>query len=104
MFAVVSIGGFQEMVKEGDTLDIPLQDAEANKTLTFKDVLMVVKDGGDLMLGAPFVKDASVEVKVLSHGRGDKIRVVRMRRRKRFTRVKGHRQRHTSVQVTKISI
>ncbi|HVW66743.1 MAG TPA: 50S ribosomal protein L21 [Candidatus Peribacteraceae bacterium] len=104
MFAVVSIGGFQEMVKEGDTLNIPLQDAEENKTITFGDVLMVVKDGGDLMLGAPFVKDASVEVKVLNHGRGDKIRVVKFRHRKRYTRTKGHRQHHTSVQVTKIKI
>lgn len=90
------------MVQEGDTLKIPLQETEKDKTITFGDVLMVVKDGGDVMLGAPFVAGASVEVKVMDHGRDAKIRVLKFRKRKRYMRVKGHRQDHTMVQVTAI--
>jgi len=103
MFAVVSIAGFQEIVKEGDTLTVPLLDAEAKKKMTFGDVLMVSDDKG-VTLGSPFVKGASVEVEVVEHGRDEKIRVVKFRRRKRFTRVKGHKQHHTTVKVTKISL
>lgn len=102
MFAVVTIAGFQEMVKEGDTLTVPLQDAAEGATVTFKDVLMISKDG-DVTLGTPHVSGASVEVKVLSHGRDPKIRVVKFRRRKRYLRTHGHKQDHTKVEVTKIA-
>jgi large subunit ribosomal protein L21 len=104
MFAVVDIAGFQEKVKVGDTLSIPLQDSETDKKIVFGNVLMLVGDKGDMTLGAPFVKGASVEVKVLSHGKDAKIRVFRMRRRKRFMRTKGHKQQHTNVEVTAIKI
>jgi large subunit ribosomal protein L21 len=103
MFAVVSIAGFQEMVKEGDMLHIPLQDAEKDKTITFNDVLMVVKDG-EMTVGAPFVKGASVELKVLDHGRDKKIRVLKFKKRKRYLRVKGHRQDFTAVEVMSIKL
>ncbi len=101
MFAVVSIAGFQEMVKEGDTLHIPLQDAEKDSTITFGDVLMIV-NGSDMTIGAPFVKGASVELKVLDHGRDKKIRVLKFRKRKRYMRVKGHKQHFTAVEVMSI--
>lgn len=104
MFAVVSIAGFQEIVKEGDTLTVPLLDSEKSKKVSFADVLMVTKDNGEVMLGSPFLKGATVEVEVVDHGRADKIRVVKMRRRKRYTRVKGHRQDNTVVKVTKIAL
>lgn len=102
MFAVVSIAGFQEMVQEGDTLEIPLQDSEKDKTIEFKDVLMVMKEGGDVLLGKPFVEGASVSVKVIEHGRDKKIRVVKFKKRKRYLRVKGHRQDYTAVEVVSI--
>lgn len=102
MFAVVDIAGFQEKVQVGDTLTVPLQDAEENKKLVFGNVLMLVKDGGDMVLGSPFVDGASVEVKVIGHGKAKKIRVFRMRRRKRFMRTKGHKQQNTTVEVTAI--
>jgi large subunit ribosomal protein L21 len=104
MFAIVNIAGFQEKVQEGDTLEVPLLDAEKGKKVTFGEVMMVSKDGGELMLGAPFVSGASVEVKVVEHGRDDKIRVYRMRRRKRFQKSRGHRQDYTTVEVVKISL
>ena len=104
MFAVVNIAGFQEIVKEGDTLTVPLLDSEKDKKMTFEDVLMITADDGAITLGSPFIKGASVEVQVIEHGKGDKIRVVKMRHRKRFTRVKGHTQKNTQVKVTKITV
>ena len=103
MFAIVEIAGFQEKVKEGDTLSVPLQDAEKGKKLTFGNVLMIEKGEGDITIGSPYVGGASVEVKVLEHGRSDKIRVYRFRRRKRYQKTRGHRQDYTTVEVVKIS-
>lgn len=90
------------MVKEGDTLHIPLQDTEKDKTISISDVLMIVGDGGDMTMGAPFVKGATVELKVLEHGRDKKIRVLKFHKRKRYMRVKGHKQHFTAVEVMSI--
>lgn len=102
MFAIVDIAGFQEKVSVGDKLHVPLQDAEEGKKLTFSNVFLVSKDGGDVVIGAPTVEGASVEVKVLGHGRDAKIRVFKMRRRKRYMRLRGHRQDFTEIEVTGI--
>ena len=101
MFAIVDIAGFQEKVEEGSQLSVPLLDGKEGDKLTFEKVLLVV-NGADVTIGAPYVKGASVEIKVLAHGRGEKIRVYKMRRRKRFRRTKGHRQGFTDVEVVSI--
>lgn len=101
MFAIVDIGGFQEKVSEGDTLTVPLQDAEKGKKLTFGNV-MLLSMGDDVQIGMPFLDGVSVEAEVVEHGRGEKIRVVKMRRRKRFRRVKGHRQHETTIKIVGI--
>lgn len=103
MFAVVSIAGFQEKVQVGDTLTVPTLDAEADKNLSFGDVLMLVNEDGTVKIGSPFVAGASVEVKVLEHGRDKKIRVFKMRRRKRYMRTHGHKQGNTKIEVVKIN-
>lgn len=101
MFAVVEIKGFQEKVTQGQKLSIPHLADEAGAVVVFDKVMMIVKDA-DITVGAPYIAGASIEVKVLEHTRGDKIRVVKHRRRKRYRRVKGHRQDYTEVEVTKI--
>ncbi len=101
MFALVDIGGFQEKVQKGMKLKVPLQDAETGKVLTF-DKVFLVSDGSKVTIGAPLVSGASVEAKVLSHGRGEKIRIQKFKRRKRYRRVKGHRQHFTEIEVTGI--
>jgi large subunit ribosomal protein L21 len=101
MFAVVEIAGFQEKVSKGDKIKVPTLGAEAGKSMTFDKVLMV-GEGDSVKIGAPHLSGASVEVKVLSHGQGDKIRVVKAHRRKRYRRVKGHRQGFTEVEVVSI--
>lgn len=102
MFAIVSIAGFQEKVAQGDVLDVPTLDAKEGDTLTFKDVLLIA-DGKNVNIGTPTVAGASVTAEVVTHGRGDKIRVVKFRRRKRYTRTHGHRQGFTTIKIAKIS-
>ena len=103
MFAIVDIAGFQEKVEKGMILRIPLQSADAGKTLSFGTV-MLVADGEDVKVGSPLVSGASVDVKVLKHGKGEKIRIQKFKRRKRYRRVKGHRQGYTEVEVTGITL
>lgn len=103
MFAVVEIAGFQEKVAKGDTIHVPLQEGEKGAKLTFDNVLMVVADSGDMTLGSPFVKGAKVEAEVVEHGRDDKVRVFRFRRRKRFMKSRGHRQHYTAIKITNIA-
>jgi len=102
MFAVIDIAGFQEKVEEGMKLSVPLLAAEAGTKVVFDKVYLVAKSESDVVVGTPVVAGASVEAKVLSHGKGDKIRVFKMRRRKRYRRVHGHRQDFTEIEVTKI--
>lgn len=102
MFAIVDIAGFQEKVAEGDSLQVPTLDAEAGKTVSFDKVLLLAAGEDDITIGAPYVAGATVEAKVISHGRGDKIRVFKMKRRKRYRKVQGHRQNYTEIEIGKI--
>ncbi len=101
MFAIVDIAGSQEKVSVGDTLQVPLHDVEAGKKVLFEKVLLI-SDGDKVTFGAPIIGGATVEAKIVDHGRGDKIRVVKTMRRKRYKRVKGHRQDYTTIEVTGI--
>ena len=103
MFAVVKIAGFQEKVEEGMKLKVPSLDAEPGATVTFKDVLLTQKGEGDIAVGTPVLSGASVTAKVLAHGKGDKVRVYKMRRRKRYRRLHGHRQGFTEIEISKIT-
>lgn len=102
MYAVVEISGFQEIVKEGDTLKVPLQEAEKGKKVKFENVFLIV-DGESVTFGAPHIAGASVEAEILGDGRHEKIRVVKVRRRKRYRRAHGHKQDYTEVKITKIA-
>jgi large subunit ribosomal protein L21 len=102
MFAVVDIAGFQEKVTEGAKLRVPLLDLEPGKVLSLDKVLLIAKDDSSITLGTPYVDGAAVEIKAIVSGQGEKIRVYKMRRRKRFRKTHGHRQDFTDVEVTKI--
>ncbi len=101
MFAVIEIAGFQEKISKGDKIQVPTLEGDAGKSIVIDKVLMI-GDGDTVKIGAPHISGASVELKVLSHGQGDKIRVVKAHRRKRYRRVKGHRQGFTEVEVVGI--
>jgi large subunit ribosomal protein L21 len=102
MFAIADVAGFQEKLEEGLKLFVPTLKAEEGKTVTFDKVYLIAKSDTDVKVGTPTVAGASVEAKVLSHGRGDKIRVFKMKRRKRYRRTYGHRQGYTEIEVIKI--
>lgn len=104
MFAIVDIAGFQEKVEKGMTLRVPLLAGEAGAAVTFDRVLLLVKDGGEIVIGTPHVSGASVEATIVKHGKGEKIRVFKMRRRKRYRRTHGHRQDFTEIEVKKITV
>ena len=102
MYAVIKTGGKQYKVAAGETLSVETLDAEVGKTVSFEEVLMIA-DGDKLNVGAPLVKGGKVTAEVLSHGRGDKIRIIKHRRRKHYHKEQGHRQNFTEVKITGIS-
>lgn len=104
MFAIVDIAGFQEKVEKGMTLRVPSLDAAVSDTVSFDKVLLLSGETGEPTIGAPYVSGASVQAKVISHGRGDKIVVRKFKRRKRYHKVlRGHRQGYTMIEITKVA-
>lgn len=101
MYAVFKSGGKQHKVSTGDELLVELLDAEAGGTIDFDQVLMVRDDAG-LRLGEPVVEGAKVTAEVLGHERGDKIRIIKFKRRKHYKRQAGHRQHYTRLKITGI--
>ncbi len=102
MYAVFESGGKQHRVAEGDVLRLELIESEAGAKLDFDKVLLVKSDKG-LKVGAPYVDGGKVSAEVLTHGRGEKIRIIKFRRRKHFRKQMGHRQWFTEVKITGIS-
>ena len=100
MYAVVKTGGKQYKVAIGDRLKVEKLAVEAGSSINLGDVLMVA-DGDNVDVGTPSL-ETRVTATVLSHGRGDKIKVFKMRRRKNYRRTQGHRQDFTEVQITGI--
>lgn len=101
MFAVINTGGKQYRVSEGSILRIEKLTADAGATVTFEQVLLVGQ-GDQIKVGKPFLGGAKVTATVQSHGKGDKVSIVKFRRRKHYLRQKGHRQPFTEVKVTGI--
>lgn len=102
MYAVIATGGKQYKVTEGETLRIETLKAEAGEDITFDKVLLVA-DGDDISIGAPYLESGSVSAKVQAHGRHKKITIVKFRRRKHHRKQAGHRQNFTEVEITGIS-
>jgi large subunit ribosomal protein L21 len=100
MYAVVKTGGKQYKVAIGDRLKVEKLAAEAGSSVALGDVLMVA-DGDSIDVGAPNL-DTSVTATIVSHGRGEKVKVFKMRRRKNYRRTQGHRQDYTEVEITAI--
>lgn len=103
MFAIVDIAGFQEKVEKGMKLRVPTLQAKAGDVVTFDKVLLVSKTDADVSLGKPYVAGATVTATVTEHGKADKIRVLKFKRRKRYLKVQGHRQGYTDIEVKEIN-
>lgn len=101
MYAVIEDSGTQFKVAKGDIIRVDLRGDEAPDTIDFDKVLLV---GGDsTTVGAPYVKGASVTADVLTEVRGDKITIIKFRRRKGYRRKRGHRQRFLRIKITGIA-
>jgi large subunit ribosomal protein L21 len=101
MYAIIKSGGKQYRVQSGEQLRVESLAAEVGAAVAFDEVLMVGA-GEAVRVGAPLVAGAQVKATVLSHGRGDKVRIFKMRRRKHYQKSQGHRQNYTEVRIDDI--
>jgi len=101
MFAVIKTGGKQYRVSQGDKLRVETLDADEGDAINL-DQVMMVGEGDKVTVGAPLISGASVNAKVLGHGRGKKVDIVKFRRRKHYRRQMGHRQNYTELEITGI--
>ena len=103
MYAIIESCGKQYKVAEGDVVFFEKLDVEEGKKVTFDKVILVSNDG-KIEVGTPNVKGVKVEGKVVSHGKGKKIRVYKYKAKKNYRRTQGHRQPYTKVEITKIKM
>ncbi len=102
MFAVFQSGGKQHRVSEGDVVKVELVDGEPGAEVVFDRVLMVA-DGDNVNVGAPYVNEGKVTAEVLRIDRAKKVRIIKFKRRKDYLKRQGHRQWFTEVKITGIS-
>ena len=102
MYAVIKTGGKQYRVAAGDRLNVETLPVEPGNDIEFEHVLMLA-EGDAVDVGAPFIAGARVTAKVIEHGRGDKVRIVKFKRRKHYKRQMGHRQNYTRVEITGVA-
>jgi large subunit ribosomal protein L21 len=101
MYAVVKTGGKQYKVAIGQKLKVEQITADVDSQIVLEEVLMVA-DGEAVKIGTPVVAGASIKATVVSHGRGDKVTIFKMRRRKHYMRRAGHRQNYTEIRIDAI--
>jgi large subunit ribosomal protein L21 len=101
MYAVIKSGGKQYRVASGQKVRVEKLPAEVGAELVLDQVL-AIGEGEAMQLGAPLVAGASVKAKVVAHGRGDKVRIFKLKRRKHYQKHQGHRQAYTELEITGI--
>ena len=102
MYAVIKTGGKQYKVAAGEKIKVEQITADVGQEIVIDQVL-AVGNGAELKVGAPLVDGASVTATVVSHGRHDKVRIFKMRRRKHYQKRQGHRQTYTELFIAKIA-
>ena len=102
MYAVIKSGGKQHRVEAGEVLRLEKLDASEGETINF-DKVMMIGEGENIQIGTPFVDGGAVTAEVVGHGRGEKITIIKMRRRKHYRRQAGHRQSFTEIKIKEIS-
>ena len=102
MYAVIKTGGKQYRVCAGQKLKVEQIPADVGAEVTLDQILMV-GEGESVKVGAPLVAGASVKCTVVSHGRHDKVKIFKMRRRKHYQKRQGHRQNYTELRIDEIA-
>ena len=101
MYAVIKSGGKQYRVESGKQVRVESLAADVGSAVAFEEVLLV-GSGESVKIGAPLVSGAKVKATVLAHGRGDKVKIFKLRRRKHYQKTQGHRQNYTEVRIDDI--
>ena len=102
MYAVIKTGGKQYRVAAGEKIKVEQLPADVGTEITLDQVLMV-GEGESVRIGTPMITGATVTAKVVAHGRGPKIKIFKMRRRKHYQKHQGHRQNFTEIEISGIA-
>lgn len=102
MYAVIKTGGKQYRIVAGEKIKVEQIPADVGSEIVLDQVFMLA-DGSDIKVGTPLVNGARVTATIISHGRHDKVRIFKMRRRKHYQKHQGHRQNYTEIQISGIS-
>jgi len=105
MYAVIESGGKQHRVQPGDIVQIEKLEGNVGSSVKFDQVLFLSQnnpDNAQVWIGKPYVSGANVEAEIVGQGRGEKLLLVKMKRRKQYRRTQGHRQEYTQVLVTSV--
>jgi large subunit ribosomal protein L21 len=105
MYAVIETGGKQYRVKPGDFVQVEKLKGDIGASVQFDQVLFLSKkeaENQQVTLGQPYIQGANVEAQVVGQGRGEKILIIKMKRRKQYRRTQGHRQEYTQLLVTAV--
>jgi large subunit ribosomal protein L21 len=102
MYAVIKTGGKQYRVAPGEKLKIEQIPADIGSEIVLDQILMV-SDGEAVTVGTPLVSGATVKATVVAHGRGEKVQIFKMRRRKHYQKHQGHRQNYTEIRIDGIA-
>ena len=103
MYAVIEAGGKQHKVELGQILEVDLMQEESGAEHAFENVMLYV-DGGDVQIGQPYIKNAKVVAEIVEEVKGNKVSILRFRRRKYSMRKIGHRQRYTQIKIKEIKV
>ncbi|HEY1288362.1 MAG TPA: 50S ribosomal protein L21 [Burkholderiales bacterium] len=101
MYAIIKSGGKQYRVKAGEQVRVEALAAEVGSSVSLEEVLLV-GTGDGVKVGAPLVSGAKVKATVVAHGRGDKVKIFKLRRRKHYQKTQGHRQSYTELRIDDI--
>lgn len=106
MYAVIETGGKQVRVTAGDIIQVEKLTGDVGSKVTFDKVLFLSnpsESNSDVVLGQPYISDAKVEAEIVGQGRGEKVMIVKMKRRKQYRRTQGHRQEQTQLLIMSLS-
>ncbi|PLK58969.1 50S ribosomal protein L21 [Candidatus Palibaumannia cicadellinicola] len=103
MYAIFQSGGKQYRVREGQTIRIEKLNIATGSTINFYEVMMMTI-GDNIYIGNPIINNSKITARVVAHGRGDKLKIIKFHRRKHFRKHQSHRQWFTDVEVMSMSI
>ena len=102
MYAVIETGGKQYRVSQGQRIRVEKLNADEGASVDIEKVLLVA-NGEDVKIGSPYVAGGKVTATIKGHGRGEKVRIIKFRRRKHSAKTQGHRQDYTEIEITGIN-